>query len=281
MNNLVKDRLKTYGATPDLEKQGLREIIQEIALLGLWRGKFFEHAAFYGGTALRILYRLDRFSEDLDFTLTKPDKKFDLSSYLKAVQTELLAYGFATTVEKVAKTQKSAIESAFIKADTQIHLLHVGSKNRVSSGELLKVKLDVDTDPALGFRTNAEAFFWPQVFSVTTCDLPSLLAGKLHAAFCRKSVQNVKGRDWYDLLWYVARDSKPNYNYLESKLRQTGHWPDGKAFTPKAFLGWASEKVGQLDIEAAKRDVVRFLPDPRAIDGWSRDAFIAALRRFS
>ncbi len=282
MNDAVLQRLRIYQPkTAELEKQGLREIIQEIALLGLWRSKFFEHAAFYGGTALRILYGLNRFSEDLDFTLTKSDETFDVAAYTKAVQTELAAFGFDTTVEKKTKSKSSKVESAFIKADTQVHLLRVGSKNKVAKGELLQVRFEIDTDPALGFRTTAEPFFWPQVFSVATCDLPSLLAGKLHATFCRDRVQNVKGRDWFDLLWYVARGTTPNFEYLEKKLRQSDHWPADKPFSPPSFVAWAIERAKSVDIEAAKRDVVRFLADPRTVDGWSHDAFAAAVAKLA
>src|SRR5690606_2410236 len=197
---------RQYNAkTPEQEKDALREIIQEIALLGLWRGKFFESAAFYGGTSLRILYGLDRFSEDLDFTLLAPQGNFNLSSYLGSVRTELTAFGFDVTVESKEKKTLTPIDSAFIKAGTATHLLKVGSSFKATKSELLKVKLEVDLNPAAGFGTEAKQFFWPQAFSVTTCDLPSLCAGKLHATFCRERIRNVKGRDFYDFLWYVGR----------------------------------------------------------------------------
>ncbi len=236
MNDVITQKFKSYGAkTAEQEADALREIIQEVALLGLWRAKFFEHAAFYGGTALRILYGLDRFSEDIDFT--------------------------------------------FIKADTTIHLIKVGSPSRTQKGAVLKVKFEVDVQPAPGFTTEVQQFFWPQPFSVLTCDLPSLFAGKLHAVFCRERVRNVKGRDFYAFLWYVGRKVRPNYDYLKEKLIQSGHWPAEKEFTPDAFKSWAKERLRSLDIEAAKRDVERFLPNPRVLDGWTRDVFMTALER--
>ena len=280
MNDLVKERLKSYRSkTPQQEKDALREMIQEITLLGLWRGKFFEHAAFYGGTALRILYQLDRFSEDLDFTSLSKTTGNVLDHYLHAVRAELEAYGFDVKVEKKSKGADSTTDSAFVKADTELYMLAVGSSFHGQKGELLKVKFEIDTDPAPGFNTEAKPFFWPQVFSVLTCDLPSLFAGKLHATFCRKRVNNIKGRDWYDFLWYVTRGIKPNYVYLESKLRQSGHWSPTTDFKPDAFKEWAKSQLTNFDVEAAKHDIRRFITDPRSLDGWSKDAFNAAIDR--
>ena len=280
MNDVVRERLKSYKSkTAQQEKDALREIIQEITLLGLWRGKFFEHAAFYGGTALRILYQLDQFSEDLDFTaLSKTDGNV-LSGYIHAVKSELQAYGFEVKVERKLKSDDRATDSAFVKADTELHLLAVGSMFHGQKGETLKVKFEIDTDPAEGFTTEAKPFFWPQVFSVLTCDLPSLFAGKLHATFCRKRVNNIKGRDWYDFLWYVGRGIKPNYTYLESKMRQSGNWSVTSEFTPITFKAWAKDQLTNFDIEAAKQDIRRFINDPRSLDGWSKDAFYAAIDR--
>jgi predicted nucleotidyltransferase component of viral defense system len=280
MNELIKERLKSYNAkTAQQEKDALREIIQEITLLGLWRGKFFEQAAFYGGTALRILYKLDRFSEDLDFTAITKTNTNILDEYLFAIKSECLAYGFDITVEKKPKNATSTTDSAFVKADTQIHMIAVGSRFHGQKGELLKVKFEIDTDPAQGFNTEAKPFFWPQMFSVLTCDLPSLFAGKLHATFCRKRINNVKGRDWYDFLWYVARGVKPNFIYLENKMKQSGDWPKDKVLTPESFKEWAKQQISGLDIEAAKQDVRRFIADPRSLDGWSRDGFQTAIDR--
>ena len=173
----------------------------------------------------------------------------------------------------------STTDSAFVKADTELHMIAVGSSFHGQKGELLKVKFEIDTDPAQGFTTEAKPFFWPQVFSVLTCDLPSLFAGKLHATFCPKLVNNIKGRDWYDFLWYVARGIKPNYIYLESKLRQSGNWPATSAFTQDAFKEWAKDQLTNFDFETAKQDVRRFIANPRSLDGWSKDAFRAAIDR--
>lgn len=276
----MKERFRSYNCrTASQEKDALREIIQEIALLGLWRAKFFQHAAFYGGTALRILYGLDRFSEDLEFTLLSQNRDFKLLPYCQSVREELSAYGFHAEVETKAKKVETTTESAFIKADTLVHTMRVGANFKVMKGELLKVKFEVDTSPALRFDTEAKPFFWPHPFSVTTCDLPSLFAGKLHATFCRARISNVKGRDFYDLLWYVGRGVRPNWTYLEAKLRQSGHWPEQQRFDVASFRVWALAQLMTLDIEAAKRDIERFIPDQRTIAGWSSELFVSAIER--
>jgi len=279
MSELIKQRLKQADAkTIEQEKMVLRELIQEIALLGLWRSKFFEHAAFYGGTALRILYGLDRFSEDLGFTLLHKNSRFDLSKYSNAIKQELESYDFEASVERKEKSIQTAIESAFVKVDSQVSFLVASSKYKPQKGSIIKVKIEIDTDAISGFQTEVKQFFWPQPFSVRTCDLPSLFAGKIHATFCRGLRSNVKGRDWYDVLWYVGQKINPNWHYLEVKMRDSGHWSGD--FSPKLFQIWAKDQVELLDIDAAKRDIERFIKQPQRLTAWSRELFRAAIDSF-
>ncbi len=279
MSEIIKQRVRQANAkSSEQETMVLREIVQEIALLGLWRSKFFEHAAFYGGTALRILYGLDRFSEDLDFTLLKKDTKFEITRYAGAIQQELESYDIEASVERKAKSIRTPIESAFVKANSQICFLVAASKFKPQKGSLIKVKIEIDTDAVPGFQTEAKQFFWPQPFSVLTCDLTSLFSGKIHATFCRGLRNNVKGRDWYDVLWYIGQKVKPNWLYLEKKVRDSGHW-EGE-FSPELFRIWAKCQVEQLDIGAAKRDIERFIIDPRRLDAWSKELFQAAIDAF-
>jgi predicted nucleotidyltransferase component of viral defense system len=153
-------------------QNALIEILQEIALLGLWRAKFFEHAAFYGGTALRILYGLDRFSEGLDFSLLKPRPKFDLSPYLKAVEVELNGMGFDVHVQVRKKKVITATESAFIKTGTKDSLLKIDVPKEVSQklqhNAVLEIKLEIDTDPPPGFQTEARTLLQPIPFAVSS-----------------------------------------------------------------------------------------------------------------
>jgi len=152
----IRKMLEKYDlSTPDRTYEALREILQEIVLLGLSRGGFFDHAVFYGGTALRILYGLDRFSEDLDFSLIEPDPNFDLSVYEDIVIETLHSFGFDVSIQ--VKHNDSTIKSAFLKANTSQHLLNISAPQdiveRFGQGRLVKIKFEVDTQPPLDFAS--------------------------------------------------------------------------------------------------------------------------------
>ena len=227
MNDVIIRMLDRYECqSVDDYVRALREIIQEIALLGLWRSKFFEKAAFYGGTALRILYGMDRFSEDLDFSLVEPMTDFQLSRYGSAVERELRSFGFEASLTTKPKKIASPVQSAFLKANTLHHLLTIKSDERadwpIPRDQVLKIKIEVDTDPPSGFATENKFVLQPVPFSIRTFVLPDLFAGKMHAVLCRKWKNRVKGRDWYDLVWYAANHPKLHVNHLEQRMIQSG-----------------------------------------------------------
>ncbi|NGX61361.1 MAG: hypothetical protein K940chlam9_00846 [Chlamydiae bacterium] len=266
------------------QKNAIKEIVQEIALLGLWRAKFFEKAAFYGGTALRILHQLDRFSEDLDFTLLKPDQNFDLGRYENAIEEELQSLGFHTSVEKKRKTKQSAIDSAFIKFNTIEHLLLIGISEGlykdVHPEEVMKIRLEVDTDPPSDDAvTENILLLLPSPFSVKTLRIEDLFAGKLHAVLCREWKGRVKGRDWYDLIWFVAREIPANLHYLEQRMRQSGYWEGERPLSYQELQELLKQKIENLDISSAKEDMAYFLKDPSQLDLWSKKFFFQIATR--
>ncbi|MBD3419337.1 MAG: nucleotidyl transferase AbiEii/AbiGii toxin family protein [Chitinivibrionales bacterium] len=278
MNSPLDNLLSRYELkSVDQSTNALREIAQEIILLGLWRGKFFEHACFYGGTALRIIYGLDRFSLDMDFSLNKPDADFTLKPYLGFLEKELHAFGFDITIQGKQTSGRTKIESAFLKMNTRINMLMIGVPasivSRVAREQLLKIKMEVDTDPPGSAGSEVSFLYRPQAFSIRTYDLPSMFAGKLHAAIARAWQTRVKGRDWYDLVWFVSRETPASLSHLRARLIQTGHisanalWDDSHA---RAML---LEKINRLDIQAARSDVLPFLKDPSAVNVWSREFF--------
>lgn len=280
MNEAIQSMLARYSCkSSEDQERALREIIQEIALLGLWRSKFFEHATFYGGTALRILYGLDRFSEDLDFSLLGPDSSFSLSAYEKAIINELASFGFDVTVERKVKTNQTQIESAFIKANTLIHLIKIGTTWKTHKDKVIKVKIEVDTQPPLGFATEAKPHFRPIPFSIKTFTLPDLFAGKLHAALFRNRPRNPKGRDWYDFLWYIGRETPVHLAHLEQRARQSGHWQSEVSLDEKAVKNLLSQKIREFNLEDLKADVRPFIRDNGRMDAWSTDLFLAAVDR--
>ncbi|AEF83764.1 conserved hypothetical protein [Treponema primitia ZAS-2] len=268
-----------HCTTTEERRDALKEIIQEITLAALDRAHFFTHAAFYGGTALRIFHQLDRFSEDLDFSLMEPDSSFDLGLYLNAVWDELGSYGFDMTVETKEKVTDTAVQSAFIKGGTLLHLLKIGSITPpvpgVPPNELIKVKFEVDTNPYPGAGYEVKYGLMPIPYSVRLFDLPSLFAGKLHALLYRSWKSRAKGRDFYDYLWYLSKGIPVNRRYLEAGIRQGGHWAGPEPLALKDILRLLTDRFSSVDYKQIKNDVLPFIRDTRPLDLWSKDFFIS------
>ena len=274
----IESLLSRYQiASVEQFEQANREIIQDIALLGMWRGKFFEHGAFYGGTALRLLYGLDRFSEDLDFTLIHPNPQFSFAPYASILCRELLSFGFEVDVQIKEKAQPTAIKSAFLKANTLIHLLKVSHPYMRHADKTIKVKLEVDPDPAQGFRLSEQPMIHPIPFTIRTLDLPSLFAGKVAAALFRNYKFNVKGRDWYDFLWYCHRKTPINLQYFTALAVQSGGWSIGEPLTLADLKGLLQQRIQNLDIGKALSDIRRFVINPKVLDGWNRQVFLTCV----
>lgn len=280
MHSAIQDMLKEYDCrTADDYRHALNEIVQEIALLGLYRGGFFAHAAFYGGTALRIFYGLDRFSEDLDFSLLKSDKSFDLSSFTQVVQDELGAYGLEMTVKEKIKRNDSPVKSAFIKGGTQIHILKITSVQPPVTGinpqEQIRVKLEVDTQPPRGAMFEMKYQLRPVSYSVRLYSPSSLFAGKTHALLCRSWKTRVKGRDFYDYVWFLSKSIPVNITHLAERMKQTGHLPADAVLTEKDLKSRLRKRFASVDFDYAKKDVLPFIKNPDAVHLWSADFFSA------
>jgi predicted nucleotidyltransferase component of viral defense system len=284
MNPAIESMLQRYDRrSADDHVNALREILQEIALCGLWRARFFEHAAFYGGTALRVLYGLDRFSEDLDFSLLA-SRYFNVTPYCAAVEEELDSWGFPATVVGKAKRERSAIQSAFLKANTRQLLLTIDAGEAAAGmhgRRELKIKLEVDTEPPPGFSTETKFLLQPIPFSVRAYDPPSLFAGKMHAILCRGWGTRVKGRDWYDLVWYVGRRTPLDLAHLEARMRQSGHYASEAALDESELRSVLARRIDNLDVEAARLEVERFLSTPETVAVWSKEFFRAVAERIS
>jgi predicted nucleotidyltransferase component of viral defense system len=283
MDSAILQMLDEYGCQSATDyENALKEIIQEIALLGLWRVKFYEHALFYGGSCLRILYGLPRFSEDLDFSLLRPDHNFDLSKYHAAIATELEGFGFDVEIQTKDKSVDSQIDSAFIKAGTIINFIRIKVPDRLltrlHSNQILKIKIEVDLDPPGNHGIEVKDVFRPIPFQVKTMPIVDLFAGKIHAILARKWQTRVKGRDYYDYLWYLGRKSALNLNHLAARLRQSGHM-NGE-LTTAIFQAMLTQKFQELNIENAKRDIAPFLNDREkpTLDLWSNDYFVKTIK---
>ena len=261
----------------------LREILQEIVLLGLYEGGFFKEAAFYGGTALRILHGLPRFSEDLDFSLLKEDAAFDLRLYEKSVRETLTSFGFDVSIEMKEKTTDSAVQSAFLKGNTTEHLLTINApKNILQSihkDQIIKIKFEVDTQPPLHFQTQSVLRLVPRPYAITAMTLPSLFAGKMHALLCRAWGTRPKGRDWYDLVWYIAHKTPLDLEHLKARLDQSCKWFESQKqdlpehLTKESLVALLNKRIEQLDIAKAKNDVRPFIKEMAELELWSEAFF--------
>ena len=284
MHETIKQMLKKYNPHSQNDySNALKEIFQEIALLGLWRAKFFEKAAFYGGSALRILYGLDRFSEDLDFSLLNKNMNFDLTPYNNAIVKELDAFGFESTVETKIKSLETNIESAFIKAESKKQFIAIEAPSdiikTVHSMQTIKIKMEVDTNPPGLFNTESKFLLQPISFSIKSFVEPDLFAGKVHALLCRPWVKRIKGRDWYDFVWYVSRNTPLNLSHLKERLVQSGAWEQKNIFNKNNLIDLLSQKIQKVDFNKAKGDVIRFIKDDSNLAVWSTAFFMAVLEK--
>lgn len=275
MNSQIQTMLERYECKNTQQyENALKEIIQEVALSGLSRAGFFNKASFCGGTALRIFHGLDRFSEDLDFSLVEPDDAFDIKIYFDSVQNELLAYGFEMTVEFKEKQNSSAIKSAFLKGNTQKLLLQITSINPpiqgVVSTQKTRIKLEVDTNPPKGAAYDERYALLPMPYQAKLMDLPSMFSGKIHAILCR---DYVKGRDLYDYVWYLQHKITWNHEFLMNALLQTNSIDESRSFGKEAVKALLVKRFSDINFNSAKRDVYPFLRNTTVIDVWGADFF--------
>jgi hypothetical protein len=279
--SMIQDRLDSYDSRSTLdEEQALREITQEIMLAALGRTDFFKKAGFQGGTCLRIFHGLNRFSEDLDFALQHPDASFSLGAYLDAMSRELVAYGYELEMDDRSKVDRNVC-AAFVKDDSVGNLVRLNHRPGAGPLRKLRIKLEVDTNPPVGATFETKYLDFPFPSSVCVFDPPSLFAGKLHALLCR---EYLKGRDWYDFVWYAARRTPANYVLLAAALKQIGPWKDQDVRVDRA---WCFEqlrgKIETTDWKHACEDVRRFIKAQElpSLDIWSRDFFLAQLTKLA
>ncbi len=272
---MIQDRLNGYHCRSTLEEeQALREITQEILLAALGRTHFFQKAGFQGGTCLRIFHGLNRFSEDLDFALQERDASFQLQPYLDTAKKELTAYGFELETDDRSKVGQ-AVRKAFIKDDSLGNLLHLNFKPASGPLRKMKIKLEVDTNPPEGATVEIKHMDFPFLSAVCVFDLPSLYAGKLHALLCR---EYMKGRDWYDFVWYTARWTPANYALLSSALHQIGPWTGKNVPVDRAWcLERLQERIRAIDWKQAREDVRRFVKSNEwpSLELWSTEFFLS------
>ena len=252
------------------EMNARREIFQEITLAGLSRGKFFEKASFYGGTALRIFYGLDRFSEDLDFTLNNIDANFTLENYIPFINEEFQLLDLKVELDYYSKKSDGQIESAFLKSDTILANLSIVNKTGLLKA--LKIKIEVDTIPPLKFETESKLLFRPYSFYINVLKKEFLFAGKLHALLFRNWKSRVKGRDWYDFEWYMRNQIPVSISHFYERAFQNGII-DEIQLTPELVKEMIIKKIDAVNLDDAKSDIERFISSPDKLNIWSKQYF--------
>jgi predicted nucleotidyltransferase component of viral defense system len=269
MSSTVFDQMMAPYTIRTIEEKNnaLHEVMQQIALAGLFRAGFFSKAAFYGGTCLRIFHSLPRFSEDLDFSLLETNQTFSIEDYFDSIVDEFKALGREVEISKKEKKQASQVESAFLKDTTDVYQI------RFQTTPSVKIKLEIDTNPPLGFSTESKLLLLPFSFMVNCFTLPDLFAGKMHAFLFRSWKNRVKGRDWYDFEWYVRNNIPLGFRHFANRAKQT-HGFNDDTMTPSTFKELLTRRILETDIELVKNDVLPFLKNPSEIDIWSTDYFI-------
>ena len=265
MNEFFERALMRYNIKDVKDKQNaIYEIMQQVVLAGLHRGGFFDRAAFYGGTCLRLFHQLPRFSEDMDFSLLAPDEHFLFENYFQPIIDEFDNLGRKVEIKKKDKKTFGRVDSAFLKDNTDVYNVAFQTEKTV------KVKIEVDTQPPLKFRTEQKALTLPYTFMVRCFQLSDLFAGKMHALAFRNWKTRVKGRDWYDFEWYVRWRVPLDFDHLQERIREF----NGVEMTREDFMAVLKERLSTTNIEDVKRDVRRFMLNPHELDIWSNDYFL-------
>ena len=278
MQQVLSQMLKKYKINNiEDKKNAIKEIVQEVVLCGLSRGGFFKEAAFYGGTALRIFYGLDRFSEDLDFSLTTQNPNFDLTKYFPYIENETKSLGLDFSVQEKVKSFDSNIKSAFLKGNTKEHILTFYENSEdakfINKDEAIRIKFEVDINSPVGATYETKFGLLPSPYQVKLYDLPSLFAGKIHACLCRNWHSRIKGRDFYDYVFFLSIGAQVNLKNLKAKLVQSNFISEDYDLTIDNLKALLNERFENLNFEQAKEDVLPFVRDKSKLDLWSVEFF--------
>ena len=264
-NEIYDNMLSAYGVTTEQEKRNaIFEVNQQVILAGLYNGGFFDVAAFYGGTCLRIFHGLQRFSEDMDFSLLAPNDKFDFTKYFQPIIDEFAIVGREVEIKKKDKKGFGKVESAFLKDNTDVYDVSF------QTDKSIKIKIEVDTQPPLNFRTEQKLLLQPHSFMTRCFTLPDLFAGKMHALVYRGWKNRVKGRDWYDFEWYVRHNVPLDFTHLAERVRQFNN----EEIRREVFMAQLKDRLASTNINQVKSDVLPFVRNPKELGIWSNDYFV-------
>lgn len=264
-NEIYNSMLRGYPMNTEQQKRNaIFEVNQQVILAGLYNGGFFDEAAFYGGTCLRIFHGLQRFSEDMDFSLLAPSDNFDFTKYFQPIKDMFKIVGRDVEIKKKDKQNFGKVESAFLKDNTDVYDISFQTEKSI------RIKIEVDTNPPLKFNTEQKLLLLPKSFMTKCFTLPDLFAGKMHALVFRAWKNRVKGRDWYDFEWYVRHRIPLDFNHLAERILQF----NGKLITKNEFIDLLRQRLTSTNINMVKADVLPFVRQPEELDIWSNEYFL-------
>lgn len=270
MDDIFNQMLSSYEINTDTDKRNATfEVMQQIILAGLQQGGFFDKAAFYGGTCLRIFHGLQRFSEGMDFSLVRKDEKFNIEDYFDPIVKVFESIGRKVVITKKDKRTFGRVESAFLKDNTQLYDVAFQTEKSI------KIKIEVDTNPPLMFDTEQKLLMKPYSFMTRCFTLPDLYAGKMHALVFRNWKTRLKGRDWYDFEWYVRNDVPLDFLHLQERIKEFS----GEEMSREKFMQLLNERIATADMKSVLEDVTRFVRNPNELKIWSNDYFLELAKK--
>ncbi len=252
-------------------KNRIREYIQKYFLYILYKKKIYRNLVFTGGTALRFLHKIKRFSEDLDFSLSVKAENYNFIDLLDKTKKEFELAGYNLEVKY---NEEKNVNSAFFKFSQLLFEYGVSPLKE----EKVSIKLEIDTNPPSGGKEEVDLYNAIFMFDILHYDLSSLFTGKVHALLFRKYV---KGRDWYDLVWYLTNFKKlePNFEMLNNAARQTLGEDFDKELKIENWKSILSKKVETIDVAKIKNDVYRFLESHSDVELLTKDNLIKLLKQ--
>lgn len=281
LDRVLNAKIREYAPANPIEQENvLQELMQHYVLSSLSRAGLFAEAMFQGGTCLRIVYGMNRFSEDLDFLLKRPNPEFHWQSYLEAVRKDCKQEGISFELQDKSQTG-TAVRKAFLKTDSIGKILLLDLPFERYQARKIRIKLEIDSNPPEGSTFTTSYITFPVTTPLTTQSLESGFALKLHALLCRAYV---KGRDWYDFVWYIARKTQPDLSLLQRALLQMGPWAGQEINMNKLWVQEQMEMtIHRIDWSTARSDVQRFLPlrEQESLHSWGMEFFLQYLTRMN
>ena len=281
INNIFVNEINKHNPQNITEtKSAMKETLQKIILEGLGKSDFFNNVVFYGGTSLRIFRDLPRFSEDLDFTLLDKNVGCDFDGCLLFAKRELESFGIDCDIYNKDKNIDTTVDTRYFRFNLKslFDISFPEYSNQIISTELLTVKIELERNSFSGGKVEVKLLTYPSFVQIKTYSMETLFASKLIAVLNRKWKTRIKGRDYYDYLFYIMQETKPNMVFLENGLKQFGFIDRDESYSLNKLKKDLKEKFSNVDFDNAINDVKPFVSnDDKIIQSFNKEIFIASI----